>query len=216
MLKKTSYSKGMLALLIVVALLTACSKGNEENSLIADATTYPRSLELNNTSVNNLSAIIICFNQVQLKRNKADGADLTFNVGGENGLIATNDLCLDDNNNVIANTAGINLIDFIKSDSINLITGTVIDVGEYTNLQVAMSEGSYGIDSKTGEKIKVSVPSNILQLDGFTAAIGGVINFTLEFDLRKSMTNPVGQEGYVLKPNGIRLVDNSKLSIAAM
>ncbi|MFT6087058.1 MAG: hypothetical protein ACI9DS_001874 [Glaciecola sp.] len=31
----------------------------------------------------------------------------------------------------------------------------------------------------------------------------------MNFDLRKGMTNPAGQEGYILKPRGVRLVDNS-------
>jgi hypothetical protein len=59
------------------------------------------------------------------------------------------------------------------------------------------------------DKIPIRVPSNELKLDGFTATLGGVTDLTIEFDLRKSMTNPNGQEGYILKPRGVRLVDNS-------
>lgn len=33
---------------------------------------------------------------------------------------------------------------------------------------------------------------------------------TVEFDLRKGMTHPVGQEGYILKPRGVRIVDNTE------
>jgi hypothetical protein len=73
-----------------------------------------------------------------------------------------------------------------------------------------MSDGSFAINKETEEKIKVSVPSNELKLDGFTAVLGGIIDLTIEFDLRKGMTNPVGQSGYFLKPRGVRLVDNTE------
>jgi len=212
MLTTTPYSKKLLPLLIPVAMITACGGGSDDSSdNIDDVNTSTFSLAISDAPVDDLSAVIVCFNQIQLKRNEANGGDVIFTVGGENGAIEANDLCLDDDNNVIADTVGLNLLDYAGSDSINLITGAVIEAGDYTKLRIAMSEGSYGIDSDTGGKIKVSVPSNELKLDGFTAAIGGVINFTLEFDLRKSMVNPVGQEGYFLKPNGIRLVDNSKI-----
>jgi hypothetical protein len=63
---------------------------------------------------------------------------------------------------------------------------------------------------KLVKKISVSVPSNELKLDGFTATLGSAVNFTLEFDLNKAMTNPVGQSGYFLKPRGVRLVNNNQ------
>lgn len=212
MLSTAPYSKKLLSLLISMTLITSCGGASDDNGdSIDDDTTSTFSLAISDAPVDDLSAVVICFNQIQLKRDETNGGDVIFTVGGENGLIEANELCLDDNDNVIAETVGLNLLDYTGSDSINLITGAIIEAGDYTKLRVAMSEGSYGIDSVTGDKIKVSVPSNELKLDGFTAAIGGVIDFTLEFDLRKGMTNPVGQQGYFLKPNGVRLVDNSEI-----
>ena len=54
----------------------------------------------------------------------------------------------------------------------------------------------------------LQVPSNELKLDGFTAIPGFEAAYTVEFDLRKSLVDPVGQQAIFLKPRGVRLVEN--------
>ena len=202
MLAKNKFQKSLLSLLIPVALLSACGDSDDD---VASTSTF--SLAVSDAPVDNLSAVVVCFNEIQLK---SSGDDIVFTVG-DGEAIEANDLCLDSDEQVIPNTVGIDLMEYTGSDSINLVAGTVIEAGDYSQLRLVMSDGSYGIDSDTEEKIPVSVPSNELKLDGFSATVGGVVDFTLEFDLRKSMTNPVGQTGYFLKPRGVRLVDNSEV-----
>jgi hypothetical protein len=183
-------------------LLAACGGSSDDN------TPSPSfSLSVSDAPVDDLSEVVVCFNQIELK---GSGGDAIFTVGDEDEMIAANDLCLDSSGGVIPNTVGIDLKQYTGSDSIALVDGITIEAGDYTQLRLIMSNGSYGIDAQTSEKISVSVPSNELKLDGFTATLGGTVDFTLEFDLNKAMTNPVGQAGYFLKPRGVRLVNNNE------
>ena len=195
--------KNVIACSAFTILLTACGGGSDDN------TSLPKfSLAVSDAPVADLSEVVICFNQIELK---GSGANTVFTVGNNDGMIASNDLCLDDNDNVIPDTVGIDLKQYTGSDSISLVDGISVEAGDYTQLRLVMSDGSYGIDAQTDEKISVSIPSNELKmLDGFTATLGGIVDFTLEFDLKKAMTNPIGQTGYFLKPRGVRLVDNNE------
>lgn len=193
---------------IPVLLLTACGGGSSSSSDVNSNTETPSpsfSLAVSDAPVDALSEVVVCFNQIELK---SGGGDFIFTVGDESEMIASNDLCLDNNDVIIPNTVGIDLLAYTGSDSIALVDGISIEEGTYTQMRLIMSDGSYGTDAESSEKISVSVPSNELKLDGFTAILGGTVDFTLEFDLNKAMTNPVGQAGYFLKPRGVRLVNN--------
>ena len=197
--------KHLLTCTLSALLITACGGSSSEDS--DDAALPSFSLAVSDAPVDDLSEVIVCFNQIELKGNSTD---TVFTVGNEEGMIATNDLCLDNSGDVIPNTVGLDLLQYTGSDSIALVDGISIEAGDYTQLRLIMSDGSYGIDAQTSDKISVSVPSNELKLDGFTATLGGTVDFTLEFDLNKGMTNPVGQAGYFLKPRGVRLVNNNE------
>lgn len=194
--------KNIIASTIITLLLSACGGSSDDNTPLPSL-----SLSVSDAPVDELSEVVVCFNQVELIRNNVSA---TFTVGGEDEMIAANDVCLDNNGAVIPNTVGIDLRQYTGSDSISLIDSISIDAGDYTQLRIIMSNGSYGTNAQTGEKISISVPSNELKLDGFTATLGGTVDFTLEFDLNKAMTNPVGQTGYFLKPRGVRLVNNNE------
>jgi len=198
--------KYFFACTLSAIILTACGGGSSDDS--NDNISLPSfSLSVSDAPVDDLSEVVVCFNQIELKSSGGGG---TFTVGNGVGMVAANDLCLDNSGGVISNTVGIDLKQYTGSDSIELVKGISIEAGDYTQLRLIMSDGSYGTDAETNEKIGVTVPSNELKLDGFTATIGGTVDFTLEFDLNKSMTNPVGQAGYFLKPRGVRLVNNNE------
>ncbi|MBL0711688.1 MAG: DUF4382 domain-containing protein [Colwellia sp.] len=208
--------KNVIAGSLFTVLLTGCGGGSDDN------TSSPKfSLGVSDAPIADLSEVVVCFNQIELK---GSNTKTVFTVGkndGDNdGMISANDLCLDDDGSVIPNTVGIDLKQYTGSNSIYLVDDINIEAGDYTQLRLVMSDGSYGIDAQTGEKISVSIPAqdtpsgktppNELKLDGFTATLGGVVDFTLEFDLRKAMTDPKNQDGYLLKPRGVRLVDNNE------
>lgn len=200
--------KHLLICTLSAVFITACGGSSNGSSENTDNTALPSfSLSVSDAPVDELSEVIVCFNQIELKGNDADAI---FTVGNEDGLIAANEVCLDNSGNVIPNTVGLDLLQYTGSDSIALVDGISIAAGNYTQLRLIMSDGSYVIDAQTNEKISISVPSNELKLDGFTATLGGTVDFTLEFDLNKAITNPVGQAGYFLKPRGVRLVNNNQ------
>ena len=152
MLSTILSSKNLLSLLLPIAMLSACGGSDDIDS--DDIGNANFSLAVSDAPVDELSAVVICFNQIQLKRNESAGGDLIFTVGGESPTIAANDLCLTSDGDIIPDTVGINLFDYTGSESINLITGAVIEAGDYTKMRIAMSDGSFGIDNNSKEKFR--------------------------------------------------------------
>lgn len=182
-------NKYLIPLLLSAGLLAAC---DDSDSQYTDF-----NLAISDAPVDDLTSVIVCFNAVELNGQ----SDLTFEVGQDEAAIAANDICKDEQGNTIPNTVGIDLFEYTGMDAISFISSAQIEAGEYSQLRLQMSPGSYAIIKGTEntdnvETVPVVVPSNELKLDGFTAAIGGVLNFTVEFDLRQGMTNPVGKEEY--------------------
>ncbi|TRX56487.1 DUF4382 domain-containing protein [Thalassomonas sp. M1454] len=192
--------KTLLSAIIPALLLTACGGSSDESATF--------SLGISDAPVDGLSQVVICFNQVELK-----GGDKSkvFTVGDDAGVLPADSICGD-----TPNTVGIDLKAYTGVNSISLLSNVDVEAGEYTQLRLTMSEGSYAVPmdedgNELDEQIPVTVPSNELKLDGFTVAQGGSTAYTLEFDLRKSMTNPVGKDEYFLKPRGVRLVDDNQI-----
>lgn len=179
------------------------------------------SLSISDAPVDNVLSVIACFGEIELKSSVSDN-EKVFVIGDTEGTVSSNELCTDEQGEVIPNTRGIDLLSLSGMQSTELVDGIEINPGEYTQLRLTMDANSYAtvdldedgfaddadIDGEA-DRVPVSVPSNELKLDGFTARTDDNINLTIEFDLRKGMTNPVGQNGYILKPRGVRLVDNA-------
>jgi len=197
--------KHMLSLVIPLTIISGCGDSSSEQTAPLELPSF--SLALSDAPVDALSEVVVCFSQIELK---SGASDVLLTVGNEVGMIAANELCLDSNEDVIPDSVGIDLKVYTGSDSISFVEGVSIEAGDYSQMRLIMSDGSYGIDADSGDKVQITVPSNELKLDGFTATLGGAVDFTLEFDLNKAMTNPVGQSGYFLKPRGVRLVDNTE------
>lgn len=202
--------KSLLASLIALPILvTGCGGSSSDD-------TVSFNLAVSDAPVDGLDSVYICFGDIELKGNTSGEGETVFNASesligtivnegaaDEEEIIA----CVDDGGNEIPNSVSLNLMYFTGSDSINLVAGKEIAVGEYTQIRLSMLPYSYAM--KGEEKLPVSVPSNELKLDGFTATQGNTVSYTIEFDFRQGMTDPVGQEGYILKPRGVRLVDNN-------
>ena len=202
-------NKLMLTTLATATLgLVACGGSDSDDN---NTDTAQFSLGISDAPVDNAESVVACFNAVELTGNGDEPR--TFTVGEDIEAPEENDLCTDEDGQPIANTIGIDLLEFTGNDSMVFLENAEIDAGQYGQLRLVMAEGSYIMtdtnDDGEAEKVAVQVPSNELKLDGFVADAGGNLNFTVEFDLRHAMTNPVGQDHYILKPRGVRLVDNS-------
>jgi hypothetical protein len=110
----------------------------------------------------------------------------------------------------------IDLLALAGGSSRALLEERSVPAGNYQWLRLlieadASQPGSH-IDLENGSRYPLVVPSGSesgLKLNrGFTVAAGSISNFTIDFDLRKSVIAPPGQSpNYVLKPV-LRMVDN--------
>lgn len=186
------------AAIAATTLVTACGSSDD------DSNTAMFSLGVSDAPVDAADEVWACFHSVELVGN-AEGSQ-TFTIGEDTNTIEANDVCTDANGDVIPNTRGINLLEFTGSASEDLLSGVEVPAGTYSQLRLEMAEGSYVLVGE--ERIPLSVPSNELKFDSFTLDAGSNVAYTIEFDLRQALVNPVGQAGYFLKPRGVRLVDN--------
>ncbi|RUO65012.1 protein of unknown function [Pseudidiomarina planktonica] len=195
-------NKFVVAMALSGVLVGCGSDSDDNNSGTANFT-----FGVSDAPVTVAEEVMVCFNTVELVGNGAD--PVTFTIGEDGNTVAANDACLDEEGEVVANTRGINLLEVTGSDSENLVNNAEIPAGNYGQLRLEIGTGSYVMVD--GEKLPLRVPSNELKLIGVTIAAAGEVNYTLEFDLRKALVDPVGQDGYLLKPTGLRLVDNSEI-----
>ena len=195
---------------LTASVLVACGGSDSNDDSVSQTATF--NLGISDAPIDAAEAVVVCFNAVELT---GQGQPIQYEVGVDVEVPAENDLCRDSNGDVIANTIGIDLLQFTGSEQTQFLQDATIAAGNYGQLRLVMGEGSYASVDLDGDgtttDVPVSVPSNELKLDGFTADAGGNLNYTAEFDLRQGMTNPVGQEGFILKPRGVRLVDNSSV-----
>ena len=108
----------------------------------------------------------------------------------------------------------IDLLALQGDDSTPLLSGQTLTPGEYQWIRLGVSTNEE-MDTylQLGDAIhELDVPSgaqNGLKLNrGFTVTAGGVTNFTIDFDLRKSIHQ--NNSGYVLRPT-LRIVDDNEI-----
>lgn len=109
----------------------------------------------------------------------------------------------------------INLLDLQGGAFETLISDEEVPAGAYNWMRLELGDNnSVVIDNESGTgTYPLTTPSaRGVQTSGFTVPAGGEVSLTIDFDVRKSLVNPVGQDGYRLKPV-LRLVDNSQVGI---
>lgn len=112
----------------------------------------------------------------------------------------------------------IDLLALAGGDAAPLISNLTVPAGAYEWMRLHVDadfdtvyDSYIQID---GSQYELRVPSGSesgLKLNGgFVVPQGGVASYTLDFDLRKSVVEPIGQPGYFLKPV-IRMVNNAQV-----
>lgn len=111
----------------------------------------------------------------------------------------------------------INLLDLQGTLSESLIDETVA-AGEYSWIRLHVNADRDGkldsfIEFDDGNQLELYVPSGsqtgLKLVSGFTVPVGSNADFTIDFDLRKSITNPVGMQNAVILKPALRIVDNT-------
>lgn len=188
--------------------LAACGGGGGSDDAVPVATTATFGLQVSDAPVNDAAAVVVCFNAIELVGNGS--ATQKYLIGSDAVAAAPNNLCQNAQGNVIANSRGVDLLKLPGALAESLVSGATVPAGNYGQLRLVLSEGSY-IQLKDGSKKTLSVPSNELKLLGPTLSAGGTFSYTLEFDLRKAVVNNKAGQNYQLKPTGLRLVDTSQI-----
>ena len=186
---KSSYVK-LLAVSAAGALLAGCGGSSSDNGQLK--------LAITDAPVDLADAVVVAFKGIEVK--PADGPAF---------MLETFDPPLP-----------INLMDL--QDGINQeIADATVPAGQYNWIRLAVNLDEDGVvDPATESYIEIDlvqyplwVPSGdqsgLKLVSGFIVPQGGVTDFTIDFDLRKSVHLPMnGDMRYVLKP-ALRIVDNT-------
>lgn len=103
----------------------------------------------------------------------------------------------------------IDLMQQQNGNSASLLNGVSLPTGRYAWIRLMVDTSKSTITLADGSVHTLTIPSGdetgLKLVHGFTVAEGGVVDFTIDFDLRRSITLANGQ--YVLKPV-LRIMDN--------
>lgn len=173
-------------------ILLACGGSGDDSISTPDTATF--SLAVSDAPVDNASEVVVFFDEVELI---GDAGNISFDVRDENG-----------------DPQSIDLLRYQGDAFVTIVETTEIPVGTYNQIRLAVTDDSYIVmDDGTYD---ISVPSGELKLDGIEALPGVEAAYTIEFDLRKSLVDPVGQPDTIyLKPRGVRLVANDTVGTLA-
>lgn len=189
------FSGKRLSILLGTALLTACGGGGD-----APAASGQISLGITDAPVDGATAVVVKFTAVELKPEDADAFSIDLTPA-----------------------QSIDLLALAGGSSRTLLESHNVPAGRYQWVRLLIEAqqsqaGSY-IDLASGQRFPLFVPSGsesgLKLIRGFTVAAGSISNFTIDFDLRKSVIAPPGQApNYLLKPV-LRMVDNLQVGTVA-
>ncbi|WP_416306981.1 DUF4382 domain-containing protein [Neptunicella sp. SCSIO 80796] len=179
---------------LIILSLVGCGGSDDNDDLTPNpapdsSTTF--SLAVSDAPIDNAISVMVYFDQVELK---GEGDPIVVDVRDEDN-----------------NPKQIDLLSVQGSDFELIVDDMDIPTGDYTQLRISVTDDSY-IEMDQGT-FPLQVPSGELKLDGFTALPNVAAAYTLEFDLRKSLVDPVGQQAVFLKPRGVRLVANHEVGV---
>lgn len=178
------------ALLSLPFMLTAC--GGDSNT--SDSGGF--SLAITDAPVDDATAVVVEFTGISVKPATGEAIEFVFDEARSIDLLA------------LQGTA-----------SEAFLTDELMPAGSYEWIRLHVNaEHDSVMDSymtlDSGEQVELWVPSGsqsgLKLVSGFTILAGGSVDFTIDFDLRKSIVSPPGMaaEGNILKPT-LRLIDNT-------
>jgi hypothetical protein len=193
-----SMHKPLWLSLVSMAILAACGGGSNDGP----ADQYGRiNLGVTDAPVDGAEHVVVEFTGVELKAlNDADPDVFDFTTPRRIDLLALE-----------------------GGGSEILLRDEVLPAGNYEWIRLKVNAGRTASDSyvdlKDGSRHALFIPSGnqsgLKLIRGFTIGAGSTTNFTIDFDLRRSVIRPPGQNGdFVLKPV-LRIVDNLQVGTLA-
>jgi hypothetical protein len=186
----------ILATFLGTALLAGCGGGGDAGAPANGQLT----LGITDAPVDGATAVVVKFTGVELKPEGGSAISISLSPA-----------------------ASIDLLALAGGNSRTLLDAHTVPAGRYEwvrlLIEAEQNQSSSYIDLSTGERFPLFVPSGsesgLKLIRGFTVAAGSITNFTIDFDLRKSVIAPPGQSpNYLLKPV-LRIVDNLRVGTIA-
>jgi hypothetical protein len=185
---------GAVACIVLLAMLAACGGGGGSGDE-SDAPQFGRlTLRITDSPVTEAERVVVQFTGLEIKpRAAAEPEVFDFSTPRQIDLLA-----LDGGGSEI------------------LLSDEELPAGEYEWIRLKVNAGRDGSDSfielEDGSRHPLFIPSGnqtgLKLIRGFVIGVGSSHNFTIDFDLRKSVIDPPGLgEPYLLKPV-LRLVNN--------
>lgn len=174
--------------LLGTLLLAACSGGG------SNASTGQMKLSVADAPVDGAQSVVVQFTGVELTANSGNPVTINFSTP------KTIDLLKD------SGTASAVLFDQpIPSGQYGQIRLMVVADGDPSHSYIVLSDGSTrGLQVPSGSQTGLKLVS------GFSVPDSGVVDYTIDFDLRQAITCPNGQSACFLKP-ALRLVNDASV-----
>jgi hypothetical protein len=178
----------------LAAILASCGGGS------SDGATGTVSVAVTDAPVDQANAVVVEFTGVALR--PAGGEEIIINFDSPRSI---------------------DLLALQGGDSAALLEGQTVPAGAYTGMRLLVNAARNNVDSyitlEDGTQHSLFIPSgaqNGLRLvSGFTVPTNGAASFTIDFDLRKSITSPqAAGSDFFLRP-ALRIVDNSEVGAIA-
>ncbi len=106
----------------------------------------------------------------------------------------------------------VNLLELTDQNAAVLVEEAVVDPGRYNWIELRIEDSeigqSYAVTDVGGtEMVDIDVPSGKIRLvSGFDVGENQAVRLLFDWDVRKGLTNPVGRDGYLLRP-AFRVLD---------
>jgi len=181
---------GMLIGMTAATVLTACGGGGGDDGSGTGSVT----MGVSDAPVDSADQVNISFTQVDLQ--PADGERIS--------------LTLDSDPDTEGNQpVRVNLLDYTGTDRVVLLDDETVPTGRYEWIRLYVEDAEIVLDEANGVSESIWIPSNdntgLKLVNGFTVSQDGQSDFTIDFDLRKSVHDTAN--GYLMRPT-LRLIDN--------
>ena len=172
-----------LSALLIIALFAIAGCNGSDNS------TATLNLSVADTPVDGATSVIVTFTGIQIQ--------------GAGGAPIEHDFTTPKQIDLLAQQGG---------NSATLLSGVTLNAGNYQWIRLMVDMSQSSIKLSDGSVHALTIPSGdqtgLKLVSGFTVAAGDIANFTIDFNLRQSITLASG--AYILKP-ALRLTNNQQV-----
>jgi hypothetical protein len=212
------YVQTISALSIVLVALAGCGGGGDSDSGASSDGNGTLTLGLIDGPVEGAEQVVVAFTGIELKPDNGPPMD----------PIPMDESACDDFDSATG-TCSINLLDLVGTDR-RVVFSESLPSGHYQWVRLLVNAERNAMESYLvtldGRMCSLYIPSGsetgLKIVSGITVTANGVSDYTLDFDVRKSVTNPPGlsdpdaqcTDNYVLKP-AIRIVDSTEVGAIA-